>query len=644
MKFKAPILCLFLLVCNASFSQSGKLKVADRDYNSFAYADAIKVYLKVVHQGYATPDLFQKLASAYYFNSDMKNAVKWYDSIAIKKDSMPGNDYFRYAQALKSQERYKEADSAMTVFYERKGDTYRLDLLKKGESYLDRIAKQSGRYEVYELKVNSIYSDFAPSFYKDRLVFASSRDSGVFTRNTHKWNNQPFLELYEAKMTTSGNHSDLKKLKGINSRFHESTSVFSKDGKTVYFTRNNYYEGEYKRDKKGINRLKIFKATLTEFGWGNITEVPFNSDQYSVAHPAFSPDGKKLYFVSDMPGGFGQSDIWMVDISKSGRFGKPKNLGRNVNTALRETFPFVSANGDLYFSSDGHLGLGGLDIFVVPGETENYTAVYNVGAPINSKDDDFSFIVNDKTKLGYYASNREGGVGDDDLYGLRQLKPLVTTCDQLVVGTVRDRETNALLTGAQVFFLDDENNRIADLTSDASGTFELSRDCKKNSLVKISMEGYLPTEAYLPIQTLGGTETLDIALEKEQQPVVVGHDLGKVLKLNPIYFDNNKSNIRPDAAYELSKVVAAMVQYPDLKIEVRAHTDSRGKDKYNLGLSEKRANTIAGFIISNAIDASRVTAKGYGETQPVNECANNVQCSEAKMALNRRSEFIIVSN
>ncbi len=351
MKFKTTIHCLLLILfCNISFSQSGKLKAADKNYNSFAYANAIKIYLKVAEKGYATPDLFQKLASAYYFNSDMQNAAKWYDSIAIAKDSMPMDDYFRYAQVLKAQERYREADSAMIVFYEKKGDTYRLDLLKNGNGYLDRIAKQSGRYKIHELKINSVNSDFAPSFYKDRLVFASSRDSGVFTRNTHKWNNQPFLELYEVNMTKSGNYSDLKKLKGINSRFHESTSVFSKDGKKVYFTRNNYHEGEYKQDEEGINRLKIFRATLTEFGWGNIVEAPFNNDKYSVAHPAFSPDGKKLYFVSDRPGGYGQSDIWVADILKSGRFGKPKNLGRNINTTGRETFPFVSANGDLYFA------------------------------------------------------------------------------------------------------------------------------------------------------------------------------------------------------------------------------------------------------------------------------------------------------
>jgi outer membrane protein OmpA-like peptidoglycan-associated protein len=644
MKLKSTILGVLVAFSTISYAQSGKVAQGDRQYERFAYADAINIYLKLLEKGYDSPDLYQKLASSYYFNADTQNAVKWYDTLAVREFKMPTDDYFRYAQSLRAHERYAESDSILNIFYAEKGDTYRLDFMANNKDYLDKIKAQSGRYEIQKLEINSGNSDFAPSFYKDRLVFASSRDSGVFTRNTHKWNNQPFLELYEVKISPTAKHSGLKKLKGINSRFHESTSFFTKDGTTVYFTRNNYFEGDYKQDKSGINRLKIFKATLDGvYGWGNITEIPFNSNEYSVAHPAFNAEGTKMYFVSDMPGGFGESDIWEVAILKSGRFGKPKNLGQNINTSGRETFPFIADSGELYFSSNGHPGLGGLDVFVAPNENDTYSTVYNLGTPINGADDDFSFIINSELKKGYYASNREGGMGDDDIYGVTELSPLVTICEQLIAGLVKEKDSEIILDGVQLEFYNDANEQITALVTDAKGIFDYTRDCKKNMRIKVHKDGYLPEELYLLSNTLGMAENLSIELEKEQQLVAEGADLGKILKLNPIYFDSNKAAITEKASYELSKVITALLEYPELNIDVRAHTDSRGKDNYNLKLSEKRANAIVKFIIANGINASRLTAKGYGETQPINECVNEVPCSREKLALNRRSEFIVVS-
>ncbi|NER19116.1 OmpA family protein [Spongiivirga citrea] len=639
--FSIWFICTFS-ISTVSFAQSGNINAANKKYDRFAYANAIKIYEKLLDKGYQTPDLYQKLASSYYFTNNMDASVRWYDSIAKQEETMQADDYFRYSQALRSKERYQEADSALVTYYAKKGDDYRVQLLQRNSNYLAKIKEQSGRYTIQSLDFNSGNSDFAPSFYKDRLVFASARDSGVFTRIVDKRTNKPFLELYEVKLTKSGKHSRLKKLKGINSRFHESSSVFNKKGNRIWFTRNNFYEGEYKRDKKGINRLKIFTAVDSEFGWEQVSEIQYNSNQYSVAHPAFSPDGKTMFFVSDRPGGHGKSDLWMAKKGRSGLFGKPINLGKDINTSGRETFPFVSDNGDLFFASDGHAGLGGLDVFVAPYENETYSAVYNVGEPVNSVNDDFSFIINDETNIGYVASNREGGKGDDDIYRVNRLKPLVKTCTQQLIATVQDSNGKTGLNNVQVEVLNEKGESIGTFNTDANGSWKYSRNCKENTLVRFTKEGYQLSERYIPINTLGSDEVFVQQLEPVQQLVDVGQDLGKLIKLNPIYFDNNKSNVRKDAAFELVKIAEALLAYPDLQVEVGAHTDSRGKDKYNLKLSQKRAESIVKFLVKNGVEKSRLTAKGYGETKPINECVNDVPCSEAKIALNRRSEFIIV--
>ncbi|MFP2996294.1 OmpA family protein [Spongiivirga sp. MCCC 1A20706] len=637
------ILLVLVVSGNLINAQSGNIDAANKKYDRFAYANAIQIYEKLLKKGYQTPDLYQKLASAYYFTNNTDASLRWYDSIAKQKEVMQAEDYFRYSQVLRSKERYEEADAALVTYYGKKGDTYRVDLLQNDKNYLERIKEQSGRYTIESLDFNSGNSDFAPSFYKDRLVFASARDSGVFTRIVDKRTNKPFLELYEVKLTKSGKYSGLKKLKGINSRFHESSSVFNKNGNRIWFTRNNYYEGEYKRDKKGVNRLKIFTAVDSEYGWEQVTEIQYNSNQYSVAHPAFSPDGNTMFFVSDRPGGHGKSDLWMAKKGRSGLFGKPVNLGKDINTSGRETFPFVSENGDLFFASDGHAGLGGLDVFVAPLENGVYSAVYNVGEPVNTVKDDFSFIINDETNVGYVASNRDGGMGDDDIYRVNRLKPLIKDCKQQLIVNIVDSNEKTIVTDVDIQVLNEKGEEIAAFKSTNNGKWSYSRNCKENTIIRFTKEGYQLAERYLPINTLGGNEVFTQPLEPIEQVVDVGQDLGKLIKLNPIYFDNNRSNVREDAAYELIKIAEALAQYPDLKVEVGAHTDSRGKDKYNLKLSQKRAESIVKFLVKNGIDATRLTAKGYGETRPINECVNDVPCSEAKIALNRRSEFIIIS-
>jgi len=328
----------------------------------------------------------------------------------------------------------------MSKFSEKISADRRASVYKNEKDYLEKIAKKPGRYKLRAFNYNSKYSDFAPSYYKEGLLFSSDRDTGNLARYRHTWNSKDFLDLYKVNVDSVSENKVVKYgEKTINTRLHESTSVSTKDGKTIYFTRNNIVEGKYVKDNKGVIRLKIFRAIIENNEVVSIEDLPFNSNEYSVANPALSPDEKTLYFASDMPGTLGESDIFKIAINNDDTFGTPENLGNNINTEARETFPFVASNEVLYFSSDGHVGLGGLDIFATKIAYNDYTGiVVNVGKPINSKMDDFTFIFNEKEKTGYFASNRKGGIGNDDIYGFREVEPIALECKQYVTGLVRD--------------------------------------------------------------------------------------------------------------------------------------------------------------------------------------------------------------
>lgn len=635
------LLSLFVLV---GYAQEKQLVKAAKNYDSYAFINAIEIYEKVAEEGHKSKELFEKLGNAYYFNADLANASKWYGELFKLGEEIAPEYYFRYAQALKSEKRYAESDKKMQEFNKLTGSDLRGTKFIKTRNYLEEIAEQSGRFRIENLGVNSPYSDFAPSFYEDNLVFSSARDTGVASRYKHKWNARPFLDLYGAEVAENGSLSNVDKFSGkLNTKYHESTSVFTKDGNTMYFTRNNYYKGKYKKDKKGINKLKIFRATRDGDRWINIEELPFNSNNYSVAHPALSVDEKKLYFASDMPGTIGMSDLYVVDINDDGTFGEPKNLGKGINTEGRENFPFISEKNEFYFSSDGHVGLGGLDIFVMNLEDED-SEIFNVGEPVNSSMDDFTFIINSTTKKGYFASNRDGGQGDDDIYSFIEMKPIQWTCEQEIIGVVKDSKTNEILAGAQVKLFDKDNQEIENTYSDVEGKFRFKRllECDEVYFVRASKKDFNSAEVLLPKQEEAGLRSTVLLLEKEEVPFEVGDDLAKILNIPIIYFDFDKSNIRPDAAAELEKVVAVMKQYPKLKIDVRSHTDSRGTDSYNMKLSQRRNESTRAYIVSRGIDASRLIGAGYGETRHVNKCSNGVKCSEEEHQLNRRSEFIVI--
>ncbi|MBO0354339.1 OmpA family protein [Muricauda ruestringensis] len=610
---------------------------ADERYNQYSFSPAIDIYKKVLDKGYTSPDLLKRLGNSYYFNAKYQEAADTYAKLnTTYPDEMSVEDVFRYAQSLKSIGNYDQAAQLMESFREMTSTMSDFD-----EDYMTKIEENSGRYTVKTFPYNSKYSDFAAAYYEKGLIFASDRDTGNFARYRHTWNARDFLDLYKVNADSVSNNNVVKLGGVVNTRLHESTSVVTKDGTTMYFTRNNFFDGRKKKDEEGIIRLKIYSAENIDGEWLNITELPFNSDSYSVAHPMLSPDGKKLYFVSDMPGSLGESDIFVTEIIGDGTYGPIKNLGSNINTIARETFPFIDKDGVLYFSSDGHQGLGGLDVFATKIAYNDYTQpVVNVGKPVNTPKDDFSYIFNSENKTGYFSSNREGGMGDDDIYEFVENEPLVLDCIQEITGTVRDRISNEVLAGATVKIIDEENNEISSTITDSEGNYILMLDCSKGNFVRASRDGYVPSEEYLPISD-GKPRIVDFYLERDLVTGGFGDDLAKLLQLSTIYFDLNKYNIRPDAEIEIQKVIVAMEKYPSLKIKVNSHTDSRGVDAYNLWLSQKRAEATVDYMISKGISANRLQGEGYGETRLVNDCANGVQCSEEQHQLNRRSEFII---
>lgn len=516
------------------------------------------------------------------------------------------------------------------------GTAQEKDLDKASESdAMEEIRKNSGRYSLEEFDHNSPYLDFAPAFYGQELIFSSDRDTGNLARYRHSYNSRDFMDLYKVSNDKSEGKV-VKKLKGVNSRWHESTSALTLDGKTLYFTRNNHRKNKIVTDEEGFVRLKIFRAFFKDSTWTDVEELSFNSNSYSIAHPALSLDGKTLYFASDMPGSMGKSDIFKVAIREDGSFGTPENLGPTVNTEGRETFPFVSSDGILYFSSDGQPGLGGLDVFAVELEklpTEG--KVLNVGTPVNSPDDDITYIIDGNTRKGYFASNREGGLGGDDIYGFTELQPLVFECLEEVSGTVRDKDTNAVLAGASLRVLDENNQEVSYVVTDTEGKYHMTLNCDKVNFLAASREGYVPSEAS-QVDSDAQTTTVDFYLSPEVVVPVVTESVRKALLdyAKTILFDTGKSTIKPQSEPVLNNIADILDDYPNVAFRIEGHTDSVGSESFNKKLSQDRAQSVMNYLIDKGIPSERMTAVGYGEERPL---ADN-STSEGRRS-NRRVEI-----
>ncbi len=634
------IACIVSINC---YSQKRKIARADKKYDKLAYIDAIKTFESVAEKGYKSPDMLQKLGNAYYFNANLEKAAKWYGELFELTQDVEPEYYYRYAQSLKAIKEYSKADEMMAKFSQKKGNDLRGKLAEAQKDYLAVIKKNSGRYTIENVGVNTKMSDYGSAFFGNKVIFTSAKD----TTRKHAWTNEGFTNLFSADMGDQGALSNADKFGNkLNSKYHESTPVFTKDGKTVYFTRNNFLDGKTGKDLGKTTLLKVYRATLDGEKWANITALPFNNDNYSIAHPALSKDEKTLFFASNMPGSLGQSDIFKVAINGDGSFGTPENLGKVINTEGRETFPFVASDNELYFASDGHPGLGGLDVFASQlEENGTYEEVMNVGEPVNTPKDDFCFIINNDTSLGYLSSNRDGGQGNDDIYKIKEIKKL--WCEQFLAGVVTDKDTGLIVANAKVTLLDANFKFLKETTTDAEGKFDFGKvDCDTKFYIRTEKTEYTTVETPVITGKETGKTVVPIAIEKPIKQVTLGDDLGEKLKLNIIYFDLDKSNIRKDAELELSKILVVLEQNPTMIIDIRSHTDCRQTAKYNFGLSDRRAKATMAWLIKNGIKKSRLTAKGYGESQLINNCpcepTNQSNCSEEEHQANRRSEFVIV--
>lgn len=635
---------IFSSIVLQGYAQKAKVASADKQYDSYAYVDAIATYERVAQKGYKNEKMFQKLGNAYYFNAELYKAAKWYGELFGMNQNQEAEYYYRYSQCLKSVGDYSKADKMLEEFNKKSGNDKRAKLFESNKNYLEEIKVNSGRYNIEDAGINSEFSDYGNSFSGNRLVFTSARDTGGISKKIFKWTNQSFTNLYSADVKPNGMLGEPTLFsKNINSKFHESSPIFTKDGTTMYFTRNNYLDGKKGKDSKRIVLLKLYKATKKQDKWVNIIALPFNSDEFSVAHPALSPDEKTLYFASDMPGTFGQSDLFKVSINLDGSYGKPENLGDTINTEGKETFPFITEdNKELYFASDGRPGLGGLDIFVAKIEKDNlFKAIQNVGTPVNSPQDDFAFLIDNKSKSGFFTSNRDGGKGYDDIYKFTETKKL--SCEQVLEGIITDQETALILPDSKVSLFNEKFQIIKEYISDDKGYFTFEVDCGRTYYVRAEKRKYQTKEVPVVIDKVSGKKDLSLALEQRTKPIEIGTDLAKTLDIPIIYFDLDKSFIRKDAAFELEKVVAVMKENPNMYIDVRSHTDSRQTQQYNNVLSEKRAKSTVAWMIKQGIEPSRLTSKGYGETKLINKCADGVICTEEEHQANRRSEFIIIS-
>ncbi|MDW8850996.1 OmpA family protein [Flavobacterium sp. MMLR14_040] len=630
---------IFSFVALEGNAQQAKIKAANKDYDTFAYIDVIKTYEKVALKGYKSEDMFRKLGDSYYFNSEFEGAAKWYGELFAMNTNIESEYYYRYAQSLRATGQVDKADKMMAEFNAKFENDTRGKLYKENPNYLDLIKANSGRYNIEDAGINSKYSDYGTFVYNKKLYFTSARDTGNFSKRKHTWTGEHFTNLYIADVDSA----KVKKFKtSLNSKFHDATPIFTKDGKTVYFTRNNYLNGKKGKNENKTTLVKLYKATLENDKWTNITALPFTSDNYSTAHPALSPDEKTLYFSSDMPGTLGQSDIFRVAINDNGGgYGTPQNLGPTINTEGKETFPFVTNEKEIYFSSDGRPGLGGLDVYV--GEIEDdgtISEIQNIGADVNSPKDDFAYMIDPVSRKGYFSSNKAGGQGSDDIYKFLETRKL--QCIQELNGIITDAESGIILPRTKVTLY--ENQVVKNtILSDAAGFYIFPVECGKTYNVRAEKVDYATKEVSITIEKLSGKTSLPIALDKSKCKVTIGDDLGKCFGIKMIYFDLDKSNIRTEAAIDLEKILDVLDSHPTMKLDIRSHTDSRQTYKYNEALSNRRAKSTIDWLVKNGIDPGRLTGKGFGEKQLVNECSDNVKCTEEQHQANRRSEFIITA-
>ena len=654
MKKTLTILTIALFSFTAILAQNNSTKKADKLFERLEFVKAAEEYLKLAEKN---PDnyIISRLADSYYNIFKTREAEKWYSKI-INKD--PDSEViFRYAEMLKANGKYKESNVWMSKFSEMKPYDTRAIAFRNTPNYIDKIIEKGKRFNVQNLKdINTVSSDFGAFTFDNALYLTSGRKQKG--SQNKKYNNYTSEEEYVLDIFKYDIINDVyineTPLEAINTKYHEGVIAFSPSGDTMYFARETYYSKSFYKDsivKNGstkeqvsvINLYRATRCTKKEITWKNngncnfnkgwnVTELEINSGYYSMKNPALSCDGKTLYFSSDMPGGFGNYDIYKSEIKDDGSLGEPINLGQKINTEEQEVFPHMCCDDTLYFSSNGHLGLGGLDVFYSKNIDNKWSNVRNVGLPVNSNSDDFAFKMGEDCTNGFVSSNRSGGVGSDDIYAIKKIKPL---CDILLESIVVDSKTDMPIDGALTSVKDDTGIVDSSKETTSDGLVDYMFECEDEIQLMVSKEGYESKMIDIKLLEID-PPLLKIKLDPIEELIVE-----EKIILNPIYFEFDKSNITNQAAFELDKLVSIMKKYPEMIIRAESHTDSRGPASYNKLLSERRAKSTAQYVISMGIDESRISGVGMGEEDPEIDCSAG--CSKDEYAKNRRSEFIIIS-
>jgi outer membrane protein OmpA-like peptidoglycan-associated protein/tetratricopeptide (TPR) repeat protein len=608
---------------------------AQKQMDKYNYAKAIEILKKVETKEKTHDAAVPMLAECYWLQRDIENAKAKYAQAVTLPGAKPETFYY-YGKALQATGEYEKARDMFQTYSKKNPSDPRGPLyVSYCDSVLGPWKKIDPAFEVKTVNnINTKESDFGPAINNGELVYASDFSNNPAEGKKYGWTGRGYLNIMKSLPESAGNfwgsmgtpsEFDSK----LNQEYHDGPATFSGDGNSVYFTRSFF--GKAKRE--GIyktNELKIFYATKSNGSWGEVKTFFLNSKDYSVGHPALSADGQSLYFVSDMPGGQGGTDVWVCKREGEG-WGKATNLGPTINTKENEMFPTITEDNTLYFSSEGHPGYGAMDIFKTTNLNGNWATPVNLQQPINSSYDDFALAYAPGSKIGFFSSNRTGGVGSDDIYAFRVVE---VPSPSFISGSVKEKSTMQPIAGATVFLYNPIIGKVKVLKTGPDGMYKSIVDKPADYIVKAMMPNFIADCSPFSIKELKPGSTIiaprDLLLDK----LVVN----KTFKIDNIYYDFDKYNIREDAKPELNKLVQIMKEN-SINVELGSHTDSRGSIKYNDKLAQNRAESAVKYIVSAGIDMNRIEAHSYGEHQLTNKCADGVKCTSAEHQANRRTEF-----
>lgn len=605
---------------------NGLYKKGVKNYDKMAYANAIDNFEKYLLKKDEPADAKIKLANAYRLVNDVPNAEKWFSKIVELPESEPINMFY-YAKLLMGQEKYKDAQIWFNKYLEKVPDDFVAEMLLVSCKSVNTFKKDTTLFTIKQAEIPEISTAFSQIPYGDGIMFTADKIS-FKNSTTANWTGRSYLDIYFSQKDHNGKWLSPMLLKGnVNGQYHEGPACFTKEGNVVYFTRSNYAKKKLAKSSKSENNLQLFRAELVGDKWTNVTSMPFNSDEYSCGHPSLSPDDKTLYFISDMPGGAGGTDIYKTTFDGTA-WSKPENLGNVINTSGNEMFPYIHSDGTFYFSSDAHNNLGGLDVFMSSYDGKKWLQVENLNYPLNTSKDDFAFVLNPDNKTGYVSSNRGEG---DKIYEITKNEPTF-----ILSGVVSQKGKPSLMIDSAVIEIQNLTDKTKEIVyTNKSGFYKIKLKSKSEYLIKASKPMYFSVTEPKNVCMIGKKISENFTANFELDQIIIE----KPIVLENIYYDLDKWFIRPDAEKELDRLVQLMFDNPTLSIELSSHTDSRAGDQYNLVLSDKRAKAAVEYVASKGIDKSRMRWKGYGESKLVNHCKNDVKCTEEEHQQNRRTEF-----